>query len=400
MSLNDLRQLPAALGKELRGNILPWWLHHGPDPEYGGFRGHISHDNRAVKGAGKGAVMHARILWTFSAAYRMFGAAEYRDMAREAFTVMRDFFMDRERGGVFWELDQRGTVKSDRKQVYALAFALYGFTEYHVASGDTEALDLSKELYHVIEEHALDRKRNGYLEAFSGNWDRLDDQRLSDKDQNESKTLNTHLHLLEAYTSLFRVWKCMETEQSLENLISLFFDTFISRDTGHLNLFFDDNWKLRSDFISFGHDIECSWLLVEAAATLGKRERIQKAGEMALRMAGECLQGQDSDGGLYYESFPAEGRVDTDKHWWPQAEALVGFCNAWQLSGSEAYSGAVLRTWDFIAGNLVNRTHGEWFWSTDRQGRPHTGREKAGFWKGPYHNGRACMELIRRLGTE
>ena len=240
-------------------------------------------------------------------------------------------------------------------------------------------------------------ERNGYLEAMSRQWEPVDDVRLSEKDANERKTMNTHLHILEAYTSLFRIWKDPQLEQALGNVISLFVEKFIDPSTWHLNLFFDEYWNLRSGFISFGHDIECSWLLHEAAGALGKKELVEKTADIAVKMARANFRGLDRDHGLIYEMFPRENRVDGDRHWWPQAEALVGYFNAYQCSGDEEFIHKTLGVWNFIREKIIDRSHGEWVWGVNSEGIPDTGREKAGFWKCPYHNSRACMEMMDRI---
>jgi mannobiose 2-epimerase len=209
--------------------------------------------------------------------------------------------------------------------------------------------------------------------------------------------MNTHLHILEAYANLFRSWKNPRLESSLENLIRLFLEKFVNHESGHLNLFFDDHWNLKSTLISYGHDIECSWLLHEAAEVLGNPELVLETSRTAVHMARESFTGLDKDWGLCYEWFPVEQKLDTDKHWWPQAEAMVGYFNAYQLSGDERYAVKALNSWDFIKEKIIDHQYGEWYWSVDREGNPRTEKEKAGFWKCPYHNGRACMEMTRRI---
>jgi cellobiose epimerase len=392
-----LKELQDELEQELLGNILPFWSRYMPDLQFGGFYGHLTHDNQVLPEAGKGAVLNARILWTFSAAFRLYGIERDREMAHRACQFIMDHFLDREMGGVYWELDHRGRVKESRKQIYALAFTIYGLTEYHRVFGNQEALETAIRLFSDIEQHALDRQRKGYTEALTRDWKQTGDLRLSDRDANERKTMNTHLHILEGYTHLYRVWKEPRLAVALQDLVELFLEKFINPGTFHLNLFFDDNWKLKSDFISFGHDIECSWLLHEAASVLGREELVAKTGRMAVQMAEASISGLGMDGGLFYERF-GDGATDTDRHWWPQAEALVGYFNAWQLSGDETFLQHATGVWQFIREKMVDRKYGEWYWSVNRDGIPRTEREKAGFWKGPYHNGRACMELITRIG--
>ncbi len=397
MSMESLKELREELELELKDNILSWWMEYAPDHELGGFHGHIDHQNQVVEGAGKGAVLNARILWTFSAAYRMYEQPEYLETARRAYAYIISYFTDKKHGGVYWELEPDGSVRSSRKQIYAIAFTIYGLAEYHMACGDEQALKYAIGLFRDIESQALDRMYNGYTEALTRDWKALDDLRLSEKDDNESKTMNTHLHILEAYGNLYRVWKDPALERALDNLIQLFLERFADRERNQLNLFFDEQWKLKSTLISYGHDIECSWLLHEAAVILGKEELVKDTAGLAVAMAGENMNGLDIDGGLFYEFFPETLELDADKHWWPQAEAMVGFFNAWQESGNQLFLEKSLGSWEFIKTYLIDKDGGEWYWSVNRNRAPQTEKEKAGFWKCPYHNGRSCMELIRRI---
>ncbi len=397
MNKDRIEQLRQELEVELKGNILPYWMKYTPDPNRGGFHGEVSHFNVPVEKAPKGAIMNTRILWTFAAAHRMYPEASYLKMAERAYHYILDHFIDREYGGVYWELDYKGIVSASRKQIYALAFTIYAMAEYHMARGDKNGLDTAISLFHLIEEHALDQEKGGYTEALSREWKPVEDLRLSEKDNNESKTMNTHLHILEAYTNLYRTWKDPRLETALEKLILLFLDRFVDPLTNHLNLFFDENWTLKSDLVSYGHDIECAWLLHEAAEILGNHKLVKATGDLAVKMARDNIQGLDTDGGLFYEFFPSELRLDSDKHWWPQAEAMVGYFNAYQLSGEQDFAIKALGSWEFIKKNLVDSKYGEWYWSVDRAGTPQTAKEKAGFWKCPYHNGRACMEIVKRI---
>jgi mannobiose 2-epimerase len=385
------------LGHELTENILAYWMNYLPDEKLGGFHGHVTHTNQVVEGAPRGAVQNARILWTFSAAFRCYHKRVYLDMAVRAYDYITTRFLDGEWGGVYWELDEQGRVTSPRKQIYAIAFTVYAMAEYHLATGKEEPLLTARRLYSEIETHAFDRELNGYTEALGRNWEPIGDLRLSEKDENESKTMNTHLHILEAYTHLFRAWKDPGLAYSLKNLVELFLERFIDPRNHHLRLFFDDRWHLKSSLVSYGHDIECSWLLHEASLVLGNQQLIHRSEKAAVEMARSTISGLDGDGGLFYEYFPEEDRSDTDKHWWPQAEAMVGFFNAFQLSGEEEFLAKSLESWNFIRTFLVDRDFGEWFWSVDRNGHPQTRKEKAGFWKCPYHNGRACLEMMRRI---
>lgn len=399
MKNEDLGKLRTELEQELRGNILFWWMKHMPDKEMGGFLGNVNHDNQAEKGAGKGAVLNTRILWTFSAAYRMYPDPDYLEMATRAYKYILRYFTDKKYGGIYWELNPDGSVCSSRKQIYAIAFAIYGLTEYHMATGEEHALKIARVLFLEIETHAFDGLRNGYVDALARDWSPVEDLRLSEKDQNESKTMNTHLHILEAYTNLYRVWKNSYLEEALENLLRLMLERFVNQESKHLNLFFDDNWTLKSSLVSYGHDIEASWLFQEAAEALGKQHLIEETRLLAGDMARESFSGLDEDGGLFYEWFPEEDRWDEDKHWWPQAEALVGYYNAYQNTGEKSFLDKTLNSWTFIQEKIVDQNYGEWNWAVNRDGLALRVKEKAGFWKCPYHNGRACLELIRRISN-
>lgn len=387
--------LKKELQRELTGNILPFWLNNTMDHVRGGFLGHIDFHGNPVPDANKGAILNARILWTFSAAGRALGTPAYMEAAHRAYDYLVSYFIDSEFGGVYWELDYEGNPVNTRKQIYALAFAIYGLSEYYGATGRKAALKQAIALFEDIEKYSFDRERNGYYEAFTRDWKPADDLRLSAKDQNENKTMNTHLHILEAYTNLYRVWEDNTLKNQLVNLVEVFLTHFIN-EKGHLNLFFDDDWNLRSDLVSFGHDIECSWLLQEAAEITGEQRLVKKCREMAVFIAAQNMAGLDSDGGLCYEYFPSEDRWDRDRHWWPQAEAIVGYYNAWQVSGRDVFLETAFNSWQFIKKYLVDEAVGEWHWSVNTSGIPQHAEQKAGFWKCPYHNSRACLEVIKR----
>ncbi|NJN28558.1 MAG: N-acyl-D-glucosamine 2-epimerase [Cyclobacteriaceae bacterium] len=380
----------------LAKDILPYWSENTIDAVYGGFIGRIDGKDAPHPHADKGCILNARILWTFSAAYHQLKDVQYLHIAQRAFDYFTSRFFDREFGGVYWSVDYLGHAKADKKQVYAQAFAMYGLAAYHQSAHDPLALDLAIDLFWLIEKHAFDQQYNGYLEAFDREWHLLDDLRLSEKDANEKKTMNTHLHILEAYTTLFRSWKDEHLRQQLHNLITLFLDKFVNRQY-RFNLFFDEKWNLKSDEISFGHDIEGSWLLQEAAEVLGDERLMQLTRANANLMVDEVLRrGFDADGGLMYEA-DQERVTDTDKHWWPQAEAIVGLANAWQNTRDQKYLLKAGYVWRFIQARMIDRAGGEWYFKVDKKGQPYADEDKAGPWKCPYHNGRACLEMIKRF---
>lgn len=390
-----------ALHAELVGNILPFWPRHLRDPK-GGFFGLIHEDLRVEHEAPRGAVLAARILWTYAAATRLVAPA-WLATADWALTDILTRFWDQDEGGLYWMLDSHGAPVSPRKQTYAQAFGIYGLAEYYRATGSMEALQKAKALYRLVEQHCYDPDARGYFEARGRAWQVLDDVRLSEKDRNAPKSMNTHLHVLEAYTNLFRVWPDEGLKARLRELLAVMLDRIVD-PRGHFRLFFESDWAPIGDTVSFGHDIEGSWLLPEAADVLGDPGLIARARLAAVQMAEAAKEhGLDADGSMFYEA-DGEGRIINDtKHWWVQAEAVVGFTNAFEITGREEFLAAAQRSWAFIAKFIVDRVHGEWHVKTSRDGTAVTEAEDqdavlAGPWKCPYHNARLCYEVTRRLG--
>ena len=346
------------------------------------------------------SILNARILWTFSAAYRLLRKPEYLETATRAKRYLIDKFYDQEFEGIYWELDYTGQPVQTKKQIYALGFAIYGLSEYNRATGDKEALDYAIRLFKAIEQYSFDPEKNGYMEAFTKDWKLIEDMRLSDKDENEKKTMNTHLHILEPYTNLYRVWKDEHLKKQLRNLILIFTDKILDHRTYHLNLFFNEDWESKYRIISYGHDIEASWLLHEAAIELGDNEILQKVEPLVQKVAIAAEDGLLANGSLIYEYHPNEKKADTDLHWWVQAENVVGHFNLYQHFGDEPALGTAYTCWKFIQRYLIDKEQGEWHWSVSLDHEINREDDKAGFWKCPYHNGRMCMEIIERLAGE
>jgi len=385
--------------QELISNILPYWTERMQDPS-GGFHGRIDGNDKLDTKAPKGAIMNARLLWTFASAYRLLkGSAEaesYLEMAIRAKREIIDRFFDCELGGIYWSLNPDGSPLDTKKQIYAIAFAIYGLAELNRATGDGEALEYAIKLFNAIEDHSFDTVKDGYFEAFTREWEQIEDMRLSDKDANESKTMNTHLHVLEAYTCLYRVWGDSRLKERLRGLIEIFERHILGPD-GHLKLFFDDDWNCGYDIISYGHDIEASWLIHEAALVLGEPQVLDRVEKLVPRIASAALEGFTQERGMIYEKHGSEGPADGDRHWWVQAETVVGCFNLWDHFGDPAGLENALMCWEFIKGNLIDKENGEWFWSLREDGSVNREDDKAGFWKCPYHNGRMCMEIIERV---
>lgn len=394
---NEFSIIKQEIYDELTKNILPFWMERMVDEKNGGFFGQINGENKLVSEAPKGGILNARILWTFSSAVLNLKNSQYLTFSERAKNYILNHFFDAENGGTYWMLHADGTPADTKKQIYSQAFFIYALTELHRASGDEECLSKAKDLFHLIEKHSFDSEKNGYFEAYSRDWQLLDDLRLSEKDANEKKTMNTHLHILEAYTNLYRVWKDENLEKQLQNLIELFLTKIINPRTHHLDLFFDEDWNCKSTIISYGHDIECAWLLNEAAEVLGNENLLNRVFKETLLVTEASSEGIQSNGGLINEKNYQTGHTDKNFDWWPQAEGMVGFFHAFQQTKNEYYALRTASLWSFIQENIIDHDGGEWFWSVTETGIKNTKDDKAGFWKCPYHNSRMCLEMIRRI---
>lgn len=384
-----------SLMANMTGNILPYWTDCMVDPR-GGFYGRRDGNDNLDADAPKGAILNARILWTFSAAYLATGNKSYISTAQRAYDYIRDHFIDRELGGAFWSVNPDGTPADTKKQFYAIAFLIYGLSEYYRACGNTEALNLAMELFGSIESHSRDRAKGGYIEAANRDWSPIADMRLSEKDANTSKTMNTHLHIIEGYTALLRVSSDENVREATISLLRTFLDRIYRPATGHLGLFFDDDWNLQDDACSYGHDIEASWLLLETAQVIGDPELINETLLVTERIADAALEGMMPDGSMVYERH-ADGHTDTERHWWVQAENVVGLVYLARFHNRPEALDLANKCWKYISGNLVDTEKGEWYWSRLPDGSINRHDDKGGFWKCPYHNSRACMEAAAQI---
>jgi mannobiose 2-epimerase len=394
---SNLKNLNTELKLELQ-SILSYWMENTVDEKNGGFAGQIDYNNTTNNEAEKGSVLNARLLWTFSAAYKISNNKEHLNTAKRAFEYISEHFYDAEFGGIFWSLHYDGTPKDTKNQIYALAFVIYGLSEYYSVSKDKKALKLAIALYTKIQEYSYDAEKGGYYEAFTRDWKPISDLRLSEKDANEKKTMNTHLHIVEGLANLYTVWKDKSLRKVIIELLETIEKYFINTETGHLRLFFDENWIEKKDVISYGHDIEAAWLLLQCAEIAEDAALIASYKKYALQIAEVTKEGVDEDGGLWYEFDPETNELKAEKHWWPQAELMIGYFTAWQLSGKQEYLDIVFKNWNFTQKHIIDKENGEWFWGV-LSDYSKMEKDKAGFWKCPYHNGRACIELISRTGN-
>jgi mannobiose 2-epimerase len=391
----ELKNLKIELKLELQ-SILSYWMENTVDQKRGGFIGQIDYNNNTNEEAEKGSVLNARLLWTFSAAYKISHNREHLDTAKRAFEYISIYFHDVEFGGIFWSINPDGTPKDTKNQIYALAFVIYGLSEYFSVTRDKKALEMAIDLYKKIQKYSYDSLNGGYLEAFTRDWQPIEDLRLSEKDANEKKTMNTHLHIIEGYANLYKVWKNESLRKVIIELLETIEKYFINTETGHLRLFFDENWVEKKDVVSYGHDIEAAWLLLQCAKISEDSTLISRFKKHAIQIADATKEGIDTDGGLWYEYDPETQELMAEKHWWPQAELMIGYFTAWQLSGKQEYLDIVFKNWDFTQKYIIDKEKGEWFWGINSD-YSKIKKDKAGFWKCPYHNSRACIELIHRI---
>ncbi|GAB2823713.1 AGE family epimerase/isomerase [Ferruginibacter profundus] len=397
----NLSEYKAAMQDELKA-ILSFWMTYTVDESNGGFIGRIDYNNKIINDAPKGAVLNARILWSFAAAYNLTGNKTYLEFAQRAFNYIITYFIDKDNRGVYWSVDYKGKPLDTKKQIYAQAFTIYAFSEFYKATKDQAAIIEAIDLYDVINKYSYDSINGGYTEAFTRDWDTISDLRLSDKDANEKKSMNTHLHLLEAFTALYKIWKYEPVRKNITALVQNFLQYIIDPSTHHQYLFFDEQWQPKSATISYGHDIETAWLLQEAAEAIEDEALITTTKLLAVKIAGAVKKGLDNDGGLWYEYEPAAAHLIKEKHMWPQAEAMVGYFNAYQNTNDEAYLDISLASWQFVQQHIHDKKNGEWFWGvagTNLEACSYKPmqEDKVGIWKCPYHNSRACIEIIKRI---
>lgn len=388
------------LAQELK-NILSYWTKFAVDDVYGGFVGARDYQNKRIVNAPKGIILNTRILWSFAAAGNFYHDNRYLFYCERAFYYLLNQFKDSVHGGVYWELDAVGNATNKRKQTYAHAFAVYALSEYHLYSGNQQAKEWAIELFNLIETKTKDEVHSGYIEAFAEDWSLIEDVRLSEKDLNEPKSMNTHLHVLEAYTTLYKIYHDEKVRDAIESLIELFYTKILNKSRLSFDLFFDMNWQSASQVTSYGHDIEAVWLLIEAAKAIQNNTWVSTANKCAVTIASQVLkEGYVKGFGLLNERNHLTEAVDDDRHWWPQAEAMVGFYFAYQISGEHYFLDAVFDLWEQIKNVIIDHQMGEWFFRVKSDGKPVLEEDKIGFWKCPYHNSRMCMAVMTMINEK
>ena len=374
----------------LEHNILNWWLTL-EDP-HGGFFGEADGTGETVYDAPRGVILNARIIWSFSAAYRALRKPEYLKAAVHA----KDWFLrhccDAANGGVYWSVTAAGAPLDDKKQLYAQGFAIYGLSELYKVSPEEETLQAAVNLFRVVESKFRDAENGGYIEALSRDFSPLEDMSLSAHDINADKTMNSHLHILEAYANLYQVWPDPELKRAVEDLLDIVCGKIMGPG-GHLRLYFRRDWSVLPGGISYGHDIETSWLALECASTLGDQAVIDRVRPASLLMGKAGNEGFRADGSMMYEKLE-DGTLDLSRQWWVLAESVVGNLWLWKYHGDSQGLDRALSAWAYIRDNVVDWDNGEWFWGVHPDGTPDKDSPKAGFWKCPYHNTRMCLQVL------
>lgn len=379
--------------KHLTDDLIPFWRGM-KDSEYGGFYGYMGYDLAIDKKAVKGCILNSRILWFFSNAFLTLGEDALLKEARHAFLFLKEHFLDREYGGVYWSLSYDGRPEDDTKHTYSQAFAIYALSSYYDASGDGEALEIARSLIRLVEDKCRDEY--GYLEAFTRDFHPEDNDKLSENGVMAEKTMNTLLHIFEAYMEFYRVTKEEQVADRLKYMLGLMADRIYNQELGRQEVFFDRTWNSLIDLYSYGHDIETAWLVDRGLKILDDRACTERLAPITEAITENIYNRAYTDHSLANEA--ENGVVDTTRVWWVQAEAVVGFLNGYQKNPEKSeYLRAAEDIWGYIREYMIDKREGsEWFSGLDVDRKP-LGKPIADPWKCPYHNGRMCFEVIRRL---
>ena len=378
-------------------NIIPFWKSLRDD-EYGGYYGWMDYDLKLDKKAVKGCILNSRILWFFSNAYTLLKDESLLEEAKHGFAFMKEHCMDKENGGIFWSIKYNGEPEDTTKHTYNQAFAIYALSSYYEASGDEEALNMAKGLFRIIEERCTDDI--GYKEAFDKEFHEIENDKLSENGVIAQKTMNTLLHVFEAYTELYRVAKLPEVKERLKWIMDTFAQKVYNPKLHRQEVFFDAKMNSIIDLHSYGHDIETAWLIDRGVEVLGEKEYEEKMTPITKDLTAQIYKIAFDGHSLANEC--EKGVVNTHRIWWVQAETVVGFLNGWKMNPDKPeYLEAAQNEWEFIKEYVIDKRSGsEWFWEVDENGNPYPGRPIVEPWKCPYHNGRMCFEVIKRSEGE
>ena len=380
--------------KHLRKKLIPFWEELA-DWHRGGFYGYLGYNLELDKEAVKGVILNSRILWFFSNAYLTLKDPELLKYGEHAYLFLRDFCLDKDFGGVYWSMRCDGKAEDETKHTYNQAFAVYALSSYYQASGNQEALKLAYELYTLIETRCRDEE--GYGEAYSRDFAPVSNEKLSENGVMAARTMNTLLHVFEAYTELYRVDHRADVGDHMREMLDVFAKKVYNPEKKRQEVFFDRQWNSLIDLHSYGHDIESSWLLDRGCLVLGDEAYSRKLEPVILELAQKIYERAYRDHSVMNEC--ENGMDNTDRIWWVQAEAVVGFLNAWEKwPEREYFLEAAKDIWKYIDQVILDKREGsEWYWRVDESGRPIEGEPIVEPWKCPYHNGRMCMEVIRRM---
>ncbi len=378
----------------LLNDIIPFWKNLRDD-EFGGYYGYMDYNLKLDKKAVKGCILNSRITWFFANAYTLLKDESLLEEAKHGFAFMKEHCMDKENGGIFWSMKYDGTPEDTTKHTYNQAFSIYALSSYYEATHDEEALVMAKELFHIIETKCTDEI--GYKEAFDKEFHEVENDKLSENGVIAEKTMNTLLHVFEAYTELYRVAKLPEVKERLEWIMDTFADKVYNPKLHRQEVFFDRNMNTILDLHSYGHDIETAWLMDRGVEVLGEKKYEEKMTPITKDLTAEIYKVAFDGHSLANEC--EKGVVNVHRIWWVQAETVIGFLNGWQKDPSRTeYLEAAKSEWQFIKEHVMDKRQGsEWFWEVDPSGKPYEGRPIVEPWKCPYHNGRMCFEVIRRL---
>ena len=379
--------------EHLLHTIIPFWKNLR-DNEHGGYYGWLGYDLALDKKAVKGCILNSRITWFFANAYTLLKDESLLDEAKHGFAFMKDYCFDKENGGIYWSITYDGKPEDTTKHTYNQAFCIYALSSYYEASKDEEALAMAKELFHIIEEKCTDEV--GYLDAFDREFHLIENDKLSENGVIADKTMNTLLHVFEAYTELYRVSKDTEVKKRLEWILDTIADKIYNPKLHRQEVFFDKNYNSILDLHSYGHDIETAWLLNRGVDVLGEEAYQKKMGPIIDDLTAQVYKVAFDGHSLANEC--EKGVVNTHRIWWVQAETVIGFLNGYQRNPEKKeYLEAAKSEWQFIKDYVIDKREGsEWFWEVDENGKPYPDRPIVEPWKCPYHNGRMCIEVIRR----